>query len=571
MTGAPRHERLLEAARATKGLHARRRGSRAGRPRRAAPRGRASLPLSKSAPTAGGPPSIWLRGSPGPRRRAPATAVIFSVDHHRGSEENQAGFEHHDETLVDNATGRIDTLPFWRKAVEGAGAEDLAIAVVGDSPTIAARWEVAAGLVFIDGGHGEAPAWADYRGWAPRVANGGWLAIHDVFPDPAAGGRPPFEIYRRRAQLRRVRGGAQGANREPASAEAAARLGVEVEPTRERIVHEELSGRAELVKAVLRQHDGGGSVGRAFVRRVARLFAGTRSQLCTSRRAGDAAGPTRAVPPPPRGVRARPARGRIRPSRRRSPTVGPRRNARPAAGITNSDHRVVDALRGRLLIQRADQHRVVPVHRELVLGGKAGPIVGDGVMKAAGGELPVRMLVAELEGTRDGAAETEVRRGGAGQQPVAARCPVGRRRTTPTRPRAAASRRRSRWRARPTARAPRGNPSRAWRGSGATRPLPCRHRHWCRDGALPPGRRRGSTCATTPSGRWVALQPFVGACSPRRRRPAHGERHGGLDVIPRIRVPTGEPRDHAVSATGRPGSTRSSRRAERRRATGEKG
>ena len=129
--------------------------------------------------------------------RAPATAVIFSVDHHRGSEENQAGFAHHDETLVDKATGRIDTLPFWRKAVEGAGAEDLAIALVGDSPTIAARWEVAAGLVFIDGGHGEAPAWADYRGWAPRVANGGWLAIHDVFPDPAAGGRPPFEIYSR--------------------------------------------------------------------------------------------------------------------------------------------------------------------------------------------------------------------------------------------------------------------------------------------------------------------------------------------------------------------------------------
>ena len=153
--------------------------------------GRASPPSSKSAPTAAGRPFISPRGSPGWSPGAACT-VVFSIDHHRGSEENQAGFEHHDATLVNPETGRMDTLPFWRRAVEAAGAEDLAIAVVGDSPTVAARWNVAAGLVFIDGGHGEAPAWADYEGWAPRVAEDGWLAIHDVFPDPAQGGRPPF-------------------------------------------------------------------------------------------------------------------------------------------------------------------------------------------------------------------------------------------------------------------------------------------------------------------------------------------------------------------------------------------
>ncbi len=124
-------------------------------------------------------------------------ALIFSVDHHHGSEENQTGWEHHDASLVDPATGRIDTLSHWRKAVSGAGAEDIAVAVVGDSAAVAARWNVRAGLVFIDGGHGEAPAWADYTGWAPRVAEGGWLAIHDVFADPSDGGRPPFEIYTR--------------------------------------------------------------------------------------------------------------------------------------------------------------------------------------------------------------------------------------------------------------------------------------------------------------------------------------------------------------------------------------
>src|SRR5258707_11697844 len=41
-------------------------------------------------------------------------SVLFSVDHHRGSEENQAGWEHHDPTLTDPGTARIDTLPTWR-------------------------------------------------------------------------------------------------------------------------------------------------------------------------------------------------------------------------------------------------------------------------------------------------------------------------------------------------------------------------------------------------------------------------------------------------------------------------
>jgi hypothetical protein len=123
--------------------------------------------------------------------------VVFSVDHHHGSEENQAGWEHHDLSLVDPQTGRLDTLPTWRRTIEGAGVEGHVVGLVGDSPTIAARWGAPAGLVFIDGGHGAEPAWADYHGWAPAVAMGGWLAIHDVFPNPTEGGRPPYELYLR--------------------------------------------------------------------------------------------------------------------------------------------------------------------------------------------------------------------------------------------------------------------------------------------------------------------------------------------------------------------------------------
>jgi MMP 1-O-methyltransferase len=123
--------------------------------------------------------------------------VIFTVDHHHGSEENQEGWEHHDRELVDPRTGRIDTLPFFRRTIVDAGLEDVVIGVVGDSLTVARHWSTPASMVFIDGGHGAEPAHADFESWSVHVASGGLLAIHDVFPDPADGGRPPFEIYER--------------------------------------------------------------------------------------------------------------------------------------------------------------------------------------------------------------------------------------------------------------------------------------------------------------------------------------------------------------------------------------
>ncbi|CAN5243980.1 MAG: class I SAM-dependent methyltransferase [Nocardioides sp.] len=123
--------------------------------------------------------------------------VVFSVDHHRGSEENQAGWEHHDPTLVDPHSGRMDTLPIFRRTIESAGLEDTVVAVVGPSRTVARWWASPLSLLFIDGGHGEQPAVDDYRGWTPHLTTGGLLVIHDVFEDPADGGRPPYEqIYR---------------------------------------------------------------------------------------------------------------------------------------------------------------------------------------------------------------------------------------------------------------------------------------------------------------------------------------------------------------------------------------
>ncbi|MEQ6900719.1 class I SAM-dependent methyltransferase [Nocardioides sp. YIM 152588] len=123
-------------------------------------------------------------------------ATVFTVDHHRGSEENQAGWEHHDASLVDDEFGRMDTLPVFRKTIARAGLEDHVIAVVGRSTTVAAHWRTPLSLLFIDGGHGEQPARDDFEGWPRWVQAGGYLAIHDVFEDPADGGRPPYEqIY----------------------------------------------------------------------------------------------------------------------------------------------------------------------------------------------------------------------------------------------------------------------------------------------------------------------------------------------------------------------------------------
>jgi predicted O-methyltransferase YrrM len=123
--------------------------------------------------------------------------VVFTIDHHHGSEENQAGWEHHDTEVVDPRTGRMDTLPFFRRTIEAAGLEDAVVAIVGDSPTVGRFWQSPVGLLFIDGGHAEDVAMADYDGWARFVAPGGVLAIHDVFEDPADGGQAPLRVWQR--------------------------------------------------------------------------------------------------------------------------------------------------------------------------------------------------------------------------------------------------------------------------------------------------------------------------------------------------------------------------------------
>ena len=126
-----------------------------------------------------------------------AGGMLFAVDHHRGSEENQPGWEYFDETLWDEQADALDTLPHLRRTLRRADLERTVAPIVGRSASIAAHWRTPLSFLFIDGGHTMEAALADYRGWTPHLTPGGVLAIHDVFPDPADGGRPPFEIYQR--------------------------------------------------------------------------------------------------------------------------------------------------------------------------------------------------------------------------------------------------------------------------------------------------------------------------------------------------------------------------------------
>ena len=123
--------------------------------------------------------------------------VVFTVDHHRGSDENQVGWKHHDPSLVDPELGLMDTLPFFRHTIAIAGLEDEVVAVVGRSTTVAAHWRTPLSMLFIDGGHAEVHAQNDYSGFSHWVVPGGALVIHDVFERPEDGGQAPFHVWQR--------------------------------------------------------------------------------------------------------------------------------------------------------------------------------------------------------------------------------------------------------------------------------------------------------------------------------------------------------------------------------------
>lgn len=124
-------------------------------------------------------------------------AQLVTVDHHHGSEENQPGWEWHDTSLVDPATGRLDTLPSLRAALARGGLEEVVSVVVATTAQVAAWWRTPIAFLFLDGNHTEPVAQHDYGAFAPHLVPGGLLAVHDVFPDPADGGQAPWHVVQR--------------------------------------------------------------------------------------------------------------------------------------------------------------------------------------------------------------------------------------------------------------------------------------------------------------------------------------------------------------------------------------
>ncbi len=121
--------------------------------------------------------------------------VLYALDHHRGSEEHQPGEEYHDPELFDAQISKLDSFREFRATLARADLEDSVIPLVTTSALAGRHWVTPLALVFIDGGHSREAALTDYRTWAPHVIPGGYLAIHDIFEDPADGGQAPFEIY----------------------------------------------------------------------------------------------------------------------------------------------------------------------------------------------------------------------------------------------------------------------------------------------------------------------------------------------------------------------------------------
>ena len=121
--------------------------------------------------------------------------LIYTVDHHTGSEEHQLGEEYHDEDLYDKRLKKFNTLPEFLKNLRSSNLDNFIIPIISKSSDASETFSELISLLFIDGGHSIEAALSDYNSWKDKICSGGLLVIHDVFPNPQDGGRPPFEIY----------------------------------------------------------------------------------------------------------------------------------------------------------------------------------------------------------------------------------------------------------------------------------------------------------------------------------------------------------------------------------------
>jgi predicted O-methyltransferase YrrM len=122
--------------------------------------------------------------------------VLYTIDHHRGNEEQQKGEEYFDPEIYDESNEWIDTFGFLRNTLKDFQLEESVVPVVSTSKTVSNNWNTPISLLFIDGSHTFESAFNDYKYWSDYIIKGGYLLIHDIFKNPDEGGQAPHELYK---------------------------------------------------------------------------------------------------------------------------------------------------------------------------------------------------------------------------------------------------------------------------------------------------------------------------------------------------------------------------------------
>ena len=122
--------------------------------------------------------------------------IVFTLDHHLGSEEHQINEEYFDKEIYDYSEKRVNTLPLLIQNINHFKIENI-VPIISESTKASINWDTNLGILFIDGGHSFESANNDYLCWEPKIIKGGALIIHDIFENPSDGGQAPYEIYQK--------------------------------------------------------------------------------------------------------------------------------------------------------------------------------------------------------------------------------------------------------------------------------------------------------------------------------------------------------------------------------------
>ena len=123
--------------------------------------------------------------------------LVFTIDHHKGSEEHQTGEEYFDPDIYDPILGCVNTVPLMQSNLNKFEESKYIVPMIANANALAPIWTIELGLLFIDGSHTEISAQNDYANWNNKIISGGALVIHDIFENPEEGGQAPFLIYQK--------------------------------------------------------------------------------------------------------------------------------------------------------------------------------------------------------------------------------------------------------------------------------------------------------------------------------------------------------------------------------------